>query len=65
MITFTKNATFGQLYAEDSQSGADYRIPTNQVESFLAEIGMTVNELLAAPQWGSVKLLEVLAKYNG
>ena len=65
MITFTQNATFGQLYAECSQSGADYRIPTKQVENFLAEIEFTLEELLASPQWGSVKLLEALAKYNG
>ncbi|NEZ61981.1 hypothetical protein D0962_04195 [Leptolyngbyaceae cyanobacterium CCMR0082] len=65
MITFTQNATFGQLYAECSQSGADYRIPTARVENFLAEIRVPLNELLATPQWGSVKLLETLAKYNG
>ena len=65
MITFTQNATFSQLYAEDSQSGADYRIPTTKVEAFLTEIGMTLDKLLATPQESTEALQSALAKYNG
>ena len=65
MIKFTQNPTFGQLYAEDSQTGADYRIPTAQVENFLADVGMTLDELLASPQERTSQLHAALAYYNG
>ncbi|MFG6095091.1 hypothetical protein SPB21_07565 [Leptothoe sp. ISB3NOV94-8A] len=65
MITFTQNPTFGQLYAECSETGADYRIPTTRVEAFLAEIGMTVEHVLATPQENTEDMQTALAKYNG
>ncbi|EKU99731.1 hypothetical protein Lepto7375DRAFT_1799 [Leptolyngbya sp. PCC 7375] len=65
MITFTQNASRGQLYAECSQTGADYRIPTTRVEDFLAEIGMTLDKLLATPQENTEDMQTALAKYNG
>ena len=65
MLTFTQNSSRGQLYAECSETGADYRIPTNKVEDFLAEIRLTREELLANSQWKNLTIKEALEKYNG
>ena len=75
MITFTKNNSHGQWYAECSETGADYRIPTTKVKDFLAEIGMTedflaalgmtVEQVLAVPQACTWDMKAALAKYNG
>lgn len=64
MITFTQNPTFGQLYAE-SVPGADWRIPTTNVEGFLSDLGLTLDELLASPQFDTEQLRAALDKHNG
>ena len=50
MILFSQNSAFGQLYAESVQ-GADWRIPTDSVDSFLAALDISLDELLARPQY--------------
>lgn len=65
MITFTQNDSHGQLYAECSQSGKDYRIPTNKVEEFLSEVGLTLDKLLSGPQQSAANIQDALTKYDG
>ena len=65
MITFTQNQSFGQLYADCQTTGQSYRIPTSSVEPFLADLGTTLDELLATPQQRTDAMHAALAFYNG
>ena len=65
MITFTQNQSFGQLYADCHETNQSYRIPAASVEPFLADVGTTLDELLAAPPQRTPEMHAALALYNG
>ena len=65
MITFTQNQSFGQLYADCQTTGQSYRIPAASVEPFLADLGATLDELLATPHQRTEAMHAALAFYNG
>lgn len=65
MITFTRNNTFGQLYAECSSTGQSYRIPAGCVDDFLADANRTLEQVLSKPQERTAAMHSALAFYNG